>query len=255
MTIARAAIGTKLKRGDGGVGAATKASKTIGTSNQLLKIEALVAGTGGNSKTFGIVVSGNNTAFSIVVTANSVLINSATDGSAVATTTVDHAIAALAQNETFLANFRASTTGNGTGVLVAGASGVLSGGAAGAEAFTEVPGLLEIGGPDRSRDTIDVTAHDSEDYYREFLKGLKDGGQVTGVLNLRFSNAVHLAMNDDFEDDTDTPVNYQIEARDGTVYEFATLATQFAITSAINEQYKANFTLKITGKVDITPGS
>ena len=117
MSIAIPAIGTLLKRGDGGVGAGTKASKTLGTSNQLLKISAKTAGTAGNAKTFGIVVAGNNTAYSQVITANSVLINSATDGSAAATTNVLQAIANLYADATFQANFDAShLPGNGSGV-------------------------------------------------------------------------------------------------------------------------------------------
>lgn len=252
MSIAIPGIGTLLKRGDGGVGAGAKASKTIGTVNQQLKVLAKTAGTAGNSKTFGIVVSGNNTAFSIVVTPTSVLINSATDGSAAATTTVLQAIAALYANADFDANFDATVgTGNGSGVLVAGASGVLSGGTAGTELFTTVPGVIDLGGPNRSRELIDVTSHDSPNLYREFIVGLKDGGSISGELNYKPSEVQHLGINTDFENDVLR--NWTVTFRDGTVVSFAAYVESFEITSAIDQQLKASFSFKITGAVTITP--
>ena len=39
--------------------------------------------------------------------------------------------------------------------------------------------LLNIEPPELSRDDIDVTNHDSADETREFVPGLKDGGEVT----------------------------------------------------------------------------
>jgi len=249
MSIAIPGIGTKLKRGDGTGATPTAASKTIGTGNSLLKVEAKVAGAAGNSKQFGIIVSGNNTAFSIVVTSSSVTINSATDGGGLATTTVDHAIAALYQNSTFRDNFIASTTGNGSGVLVAGALANLTGGADSPEVFTLVPGVIDLGGPNRSRDLIDVTSMDSADYYREFIVGLKDGGAISGELNYKPSETQHNGMNTDFEDDVLR--NWQLEFRDGTVFSFSAYVESFEVTSPIDAQLKASFSLKITGPVTV----
>lgn len=252
MSIAIPGIGTLLKRGDGGVGAGTKASKTIGTSNQQLKVLAKSAGTYGNSKSFGILVSGNNTAFSISVSSTSVVVTSATDGSAAATTTVLQAIAALYANSTFDQYFDATVgTGNGSGVLVAGATAALSGGAEGAEIFTLVPGVIDLGGPNRSRELIDVTSHDSPNLYREFIVGLKDGGAISGELNYKPSDAQHLGMNSDYENDVLR--NWTVTFRDNTVVACAAYVESFEITSAIDQQLKASFSLKITGAVTITP--
>lgn len=252
MSIAIPGIGTLLKRGDGGVGAGTKASKTIGTSNQQLKVLAKNAGTYGNSKQFGILVSGNNTTYSQAISSSSVVITSATDGSGLATTTVLQAIANLYADSTFDTYFDATVgTGNGSGVLVAGAAAALSGGAEGAEVFTLVPGVIDLGGPNRSRELIDVTSHDSPNLYREFIVGLKDGGSVSGELNYKPSDTQHLGMNSDFEDDILR--NWTVTFRDSTVVAFSAYVESFEITSAIDQQLKASFSLKVTGAISITP--
>lgn len=146
--VAYSAYGTLIQRGDGGASAATKASRTIGTSNQQIVLKAKTAGAAGNSKTCSIVVSGNNTAFSITVSSSNVTITSATDGSGVATTTVLAAIAALYANSTFNTYWDATTgSGTGAGVVVAASSANLTGGADSAEIFTTIEGAKNITGP------------------------------------------------------------------------------------------------------------
>ena len=49
--------------------------------------------------------------------------------------------------------------------------------------------LTNIGGPSVSVDSIDVTAHDSADGYREFVSGLIDGGDVSLEGNLLTAGA------------------------------------------------------------------
>ena len=44
---------------------------------------------------------------------------------------------------------------------------------------TEVARLLNISPPEVTRDDMDVTDHDSPDGYKEYIPGLKDGGEVS----------------------------------------------------------------------------
>lgn len=172
-------FGTLFQRGDGGVGAGTQASKTIGTSNQQLKILALNAGLAGNSKTFGITVSGNNTTYSKTITSTSVQVVAATDGGGVATTTVLQAISDLFLNSTFVANFQATTgSGNGSGILVNGASGNLTGGTDGAEIFTSIAEVRNVQAPDLAQSQNEVTHMESPSRAREFIAGLLDAGTI-----------------------------------------------------------------------------
>jgi hypothetical protein len=250
-TTGTAGYGCLLKRGDSGVGAGVKASKTIGASNAQLKILAKRAGTYGNTKTFGIVVSGTSTAYSQVITENSVLINSATDGGGLATTTVLQAIANLYQDATFDEFFDA-TPGSGTGasVLTAGASGVLSSGAAGTEVFSTVLEISGFSGPTNTRELIDATHTESTDGFREFIGGLKDGGEISFSGNFLPASEQQQGLFDDLLDTS--PHNYQIWFTDVAVtkWGFAGWVTQFAPNADVAGKLGFDCTIKVTGEID-----
>lgn len=247
-TAATSGSGVQLKKGDGGVGAGVKASKTIGTSNQQLKVQAKVAGTAGNTKTFGIVVAGTSTAYSQVVTANSVLINSATDGGGLATTTVAQAISSLYADAIFDANFQANTSsGTGTGVLVAGASGVLSGGSAGTEIFTTIAEVKSIGGPNMSAAIIDVTNMDSSNNTREFISSWIDPGELTLSCNFLPGSTTQQDLVTAMRNRT--RYNYQLIWSDAaaTVCAMEGLVTGFQINNQLDAALEASVTIKLTG--------
>lgn len=253
MTTAYSAYGTLIQRGDGGVGAGTKASKTVGTTNQQIVIRAKNAGTYGNSLTAAIVVSGNSTAFSIVVTSTSVIINSATDGSAAATTTVLQAIAALYANSTFDANFDATVgVGNGSGVLVASASSVLSGGAAGTEIFTSLDGAKNITGPQFSTEEIDITNHTSGSSYRERLPSFKSGGEVSIDLLYNPSDTQHEGLFTDFENRTLRNFKMVLPDVGNCEYDFAAYVMGLEVQAPIDNALMLGVKLVITGPVTRT---
>lgn len=253
-TIGTSGFGTLIKRGDGGVGAGVQASKTIGTSNQQLKVLAKLAGTAGNSKTFGIVVSGNNTAYSQVITANSVLINSATDGGGLATTTVAQAISNLYVDATFDANFQATVgTGNGTGVLVAGAAAALSGGSDGAEVFTTVGEVTGISLNGRSLELIDATHMESPNTHREYLPSLLDSGELQMTVNFLPGTASQYGLETDRANRTKR--NFQLVWTNTTTpntYSFSGYVTGFDASAAIDDKLSGSVTIKITGPITAT---
>src|SRR5262245_32294807 len=51
------------------------------------------------------------------------------------------------------------------------------------EAFTSVAEVTNITGPNLSRDIPDATHMQSPDGYKEFINGMKDGGEVVAELN------------------------------------------------------------------------
>ena len=53
----------------------------------------------------------------------------------------------------------------------------------GAGNYTAIAEVVDITGPDQSRDTIDVTHMQSPNGYQEFIPSFKDGGNVTLTLN------------------------------------------------------------------------
>jgi hypothetical protein len=254
MTItAYSGYGTLIKRGDGGSSAATKASRTIGSSNQQLKILAAVAGAAGNSKTCSILVSGNNTAFSFTVSSSNLVITSATDGSGVATTTVLQAIAALYADATFRASWDATIgTGNGSGVLVAGSSAALTGGADSTEVFTTIDGARSISGPQFSLETFDVTHHTSNSSYRQIKPSFKSAGEVSFELIYDPADAEHEGLLTDFENRTLRNFRMILPDLGGMQYDFSAYVSGAEVGAPIDNALTLSVRLGIDGAVTRT---
>src|SRR3546814_17803540 len=66
--------------------------------------------------------------------------------------------------------------------------------------FVTIANVSDISGPSRSREAIEVTAHDSPNKYREFVKGPKDGGEVTTTINYDPCASTPRDLADDFEE-------------------------------------------------------
>lgn len=115
--------------------------------------------------------------------------------------------------------------------------------------FAVIANVSDLSGPSRQRDAIEVTAHDSPNQYREFVKGLKDGGEVTATLNYDPSLATHSALDADFEE-RDLRA-YQIvilpgEAEEYT-WEFNALITDLGDSFPIDDRMERDVTFKISG--------
>jgi predicted secreted protein len=120
--------------------------------------------------------------------------------------------------------------------------------------FAVVANVSDLSGPSRAREAIEVTAHDSPDQYREFVKGLKDGGEITLTLNYDPGNATHQALDDDFEEDALR--DYQIivlpgEADEHT-WEFSGLITALSDSYPIDDRMEREATFKVSGKPTLT---
>src|SRR3546814_12973403 len=70
----------------------------------------------------------------------------------------------------------------------------------GAGVFATIANVSDISGPSRSREAIEVTAHDSPNQYREFVKGLKDGGEVTITIHYDPGASTHSDLHAHFEE-------------------------------------------------------
>lgn len=117
------------------------------------------------------------------------------------------------------------------------------------EVFTTLAGLTNVTGPGVSRETLDVTAHDSADGYREFLGGVKDAGEVS--VDVNYDPSVHDVWLDDLDDVN--PRNYELHYPDTTVHAFAAILTAFEPSAPFDDKLAASATFKVTGKQAITP--
>jgi predicted secreted protein len=123
------------------------------------------------------------------------------------------------------------------------------------EVFTAVAEVRDIPGPNLTRDSIEVTNQDSDDGWREYIPGWRDGDSVTIQANWLPSNATQddsTGMLSHFEDDDNH--NYQIVTPTaiGITIEFAGHITGMPLNLPLTEQAQVEFTVKISGAVTIS---
>lgn len=129
-------------------------------------------------------------------------------------------------------------------------------GATPTEAFATIANVTNISGPARSRETLDVTAHDSPDGWMEFIGGLKDGGEVSLDINYDPDEVTH-DLDDDF-DDAD-PRNYRIvilpDTDDEHTWSLRAIMTELSDEFPYDDKMARTMTLKVTGKPTLLPSS
>ncbi|MCZ4605377.1 phage tail tube protein, partial [Streptomyces sp. Lzd4kr] len=118
----------------------------------------------------------------------------------------------------------------------------------GAGTFVTVANISDLNGPGRQRDAIEMTAHDSPNQYREFGKGLKDGGEVTATINYDPTETSHAALDADFEEDDLR--DYQIVLLPGTAdehtWDFSALITDIGDAFPVDDRMERDVTFKIS---------
>lgn len=122
------------------------------------------------------------------------------------------------------------------------------------EAFSDVAEIVELTPPSMSRDEIDVTSHQSSDGYREFISGLRDGGEVSGKANWLPTNATHdgtTGLLESFNDNVNH--NWKIILPNSLItISFSGFLTAFEPDLPIEEQAQLSFTIKVSGKPTVS---
>lgn len=125
----------------------------------------------------------------------------------------------------------------------------------GSGSYVAIANVSDLSGPSRQREAIEVTAHDSPDQYREFVKGLKDGGEVTATINYDPGEATHQDLDEDFEEKELR--SYQIVLLPGDAdehtWEFDALITDLGDSFPVDDRMERDVTFKISGKPTLTP--
>lgn len=118
--------------------------------------------------------------------------------------------------------------------------------------FTDVANIMDITGPGISRNTIDVTSHDSPNGYREFLGGLRDGGEVTFDINFDPAEDTHSQLITDL--DAADPIDYRVEFPNGATWTISGILTGFEPGAPVDDKLTASVTIKVTGKPTFDSG-
>lgn len=115
------------------------------------------------------------------------------------------------------------------------------------EVFTTVGDVVSIGGPNITKEEIEVTALDST--AKEFIGALDDPGELTMELNWNPQDAQHVNLRSDAEGTTVR--NYRIVFNDvsSTQVDFAGEVMEFSINTEPNDAVKASVRVKITGSL------
>lgn len=124
----------------------------------------------------------------------------------------------------------------------------------GAGVFVTIASVEDLSGPGRSRNMIDVSAHDSPDKYREFVKGMKDGGEVTATINYRPGETTHQQLDGDFEEDELR--DYQLvmlpNDPDEHTWDFTAGISDISDEFPLDDKMAREVTFKISGKPVLT---
>lgn len=127
--------------------------------------------------------------------------------------------------------------------------------------FVAIANIADISGPGLSRETIDVTAHDSPNGYRQHVGGLKDGGEVSFDVN--YDPLVHDTLVADLDlTASGGAKNWKVtfpkstgQTTAGNTWTFAAIMTAFEASAPIGDKLSATVTLKISGKPTLAAGS
>lgn len=119
--------------------------------------------------------------------------------------------------------------------------------------WVDLAEINSITGPNKSRNTIDVTSLDSTGGYKEFIGGFKDGGTIS--LPMNFTRATYELMNTDFE--SADLQNYEVLLPDveKSSFEFEGLVTELGLGIPADDKITADVTIKVSGQVIINSGS
>jgi predicted secreted protein len=117
--------------------------------------------------------------------------------------------------------------------------------------FTAIGNVTSVSGPEIERETYDVTAHDSEDGWREFIGGLKDAGEVSVELN--YDPVKHDELVADFDDAKARAYKLVFPQGKGS-WAFQAFLTGFSQEAPVDDKLSGELTFKVTGKPTITPG-
>ncbi|HUT68656.1 MAG TPA: phage tail tube protein [Dehalococcoidales bacterium] len=109
--------------------------------------------------------------------------------------------------------------------------------------------LLNIGGPGMSMNPIDMTSHDSDDTFMEFVAGLRDGGEVSieGIF-IPGDTAGQVAFVTDFQAGTAREVIITGPTAAGFTWTFNALVTAMDFAHPHEDKLSFSATLKVTGK-------
>lgn len=120
------------------------------------------------------------------------------------------------------------------------------------EVFTAVAFVSNISISGYAVDTVEVTTHDSENGFKEFIAGLSDGGEVSFDVVFDPSNSTHNETTGGLKAimDAKTVKNWKVEFPMSPVktWAFSGLMTSFELEAPLDDALAGSVSIKVTGK-------
>jgi len=109
--------------------------------------------------------------------------------------------------------------------------------------------MVNIGGLSQSRDTVDVTSHDSPNQFREYIAGLGDGGEVSLEGNLLTTDTLgQIALHTDLQAGSTKSAFLLLPMSVGQAMSFNAIATRFEPSFPHDGKSSVSMSLKVTWK-------
>lgn len=129
-----------------------------------------------------------------------------------------------------------------------------TGNGASPEVFTTLAEVTAITPPSMSRDTVDASHEESPGAWREFIGGMKDGGEVSVELNFVPSGTAAAALMAEFALTIGSEAkNREIVFPDNSVFSFSGILTAFEPDAPLDDKMSGSATFKVSGAPTLTP--
>lgn len=113
---------------------------------------------------------------------------------------------------------------------------------------TSIGALKSIGGIALSADTIDVTTLDNEDGYKEFIGGMKDGGEISLEGFFDYDDAGQKALYTAFESGSVEEATIEFPAEMKCNWQFNGVVTAYETSADLSDAVTFSCTVKVSGK-------
>lgn len=128
-----------------------------------------------------------------------------------------------------------------------------TGNGASPEVFSTLAEVTAVTPPGMSRDSVDATHMQSPEAWREFIAGLKDGGEVSLELNFVPGGTAAAALTAELAlSGSSATKNRRIVFASGDMFEFAAFLTGFEPDAPLDDKMTGAPTFKVTGKPTLT---